>query len=69
MMPEAVVKILVVRDDVEVNTKDQDGRSPLSYVDEYGSEAEDACFAGQRRGEHQGRDWPFAAVIRRGKWA
>ena len=31
---EVVVKILVMRDDVEVNTKDQDGRSPLSYVDE-----------------------------------
>ena len=34
-----MVKILVARDDVGVNTKDQDGRSPLSYVDECGSEA------------------------------
>ena len=36
---EAVVKIIVAHDDIEVNTKDQDGCSPLSYVDEYGNEA------------------------------
>ena len=33
-----VVKILVVRHDIKVNMKDQDGRSPLSYAAEYGSE-------------------------------
>ena len=32
---EAVVKILVARDDIEVNTKDQDGRSLLSYAAEW----------------------------------
>ena len=33
-----VVKILVMCHDVEVNMKDQDVCSPLSYVAEYGSE-------------------------------
>ena len=33
---EAVVKILVACDNVEVNTKDQDGHLPLSYVDKWG---------------------------------
>ena len=36
---EAVIKILVVHDDIKVNTKDQDGCSPLSYIDKYGNEA------------------------------
>ena len=29
---EAVVNILLARDDVEVNAKNEDGGSPLSYV-------------------------------------
>ena len=33
---EAVVKIFVMCDDIEVNTKDQDGCLPLSYVNEWG---------------------------------
>ena len=36
---EAVVKIIVVHDDIEVNTKDQDGCSLLSYINKYGNEA------------------------------
>ena len=32
------MKILVMRHDVKVNMKDQDGHSLLSYVAEYGSE-------------------------------
>ena len=36
---EAAVKILVARDDVEVDSKDEDGRSPLSYAARYGNEA------------------------------
>ena len=36
---EAVVKILVARDDVEVNTTDSEGRSPLLQAAEEGHEA------------------------------
>ena len=36
---EAVVKLLVARDDVEVDSKDEAGRSPLSYAAENGHEA------------------------------
>ena len=47
-----VVKILVVRHDVEVNTKDHDGRSPLSYAAEYErGGGEDAWLAGRRQGD------------------
>ena len=34
-----MVKILVTRDNVEVNTKDDHGRSPLSYAAEHVNQA------------------------------
>ena len=36
---EPVVKILVTRDDIEVNTKDDHGRSPLFYAAEHVNQA------------------------------
>ena len=36
---EAVLKILLAQDDIEVNTKDRRGRSSLSYAVQFGHEA------------------------------
>ena len=67
---EAVVKMLVARDDVEVDTKDEDSRSPLFYAAAAGHEAVVKILAARDDVQVNAKDKePFAAVLRRRKWA
>ena len=66
---EAVVKMLVVRDDVKVNTKDWRGYSPLSYTARNGREVVVKMLVARDDVEVNTKDrWSvglFAAVLRR----
>ena len=44
---EAVVKPLVTRDDVKLNSKNEDGHSLLAYAAQYGHEAVVKIFVAQ----------------------